>query len=124
MCSCCNATDYGETQRHFFVRASEHLRITFWTGKFVKTPKIFANFEYVLMDGHKVSFDYFSILLKESNVFKLQLMECLLISRNKPILSKNNLLFLGTIKLIMTLLLDIYCYVCNLMSIHQYYTKL
>ena len=25
MCSCCNATYYGESERHFFVRASEHL---------------------------------------------------------------------------------------------------
>ena len=28
MCSCCNGTYYGQTQRHFFVRASEHLGIT------------------------------------------------------------------------------------------------
>ena len=27
MCSCCNATYYGQTQRHFFVRASEHLTL-------------------------------------------------------------------------------------------------
>ena len=39
MCSCCNATYYGRTQRHFFVRASEHLGITPLTGKFVKTPR-------------------------------------------------------------------------------------
>ena len=27
MCSCCNATYYGQTQRHFFARASEHLTL-------------------------------------------------------------------------------------------------
>ena len=48
MCSCCNATYYGQTQRHFFVRASEYLGITLLTGKFVKTPKISAIFDHVI----------------------------------------------------------------------------
>ena len=39
MRSCCNAIYYGQAQRHFFVRASEHLGITLLTGEFVKTPK-------------------------------------------------------------------------------------
>ena len=39
MCNCCHATYYGQTQRHFFVTASEHLGITPFTGKFVKTTK-------------------------------------------------------------------------------------
>ena len=42
----------------------------------------------MLLDDHKASFDNFSILLKESNTFKLQLKESLLISRDKPILNK------------------------------------
>ena len=73
MCSCCSATYYGQTQRHFFVRASEHLGITPLTGKFVKMPKKSAIFDHMLLDGHKASFDNFSILLKENNAFKLQL---------------------------------------------------
>ena len=89
MCSCCNTTYYGQTQRHFFVRASEHLGITPLTGKFVKTPKKSAIFDHMLLDGHKASFDNFSILLKESNGFKLQLKESLLMSRDKLILNKN-----------------------------------
>ena len=89
MCSCCNATYYGQTQRHFFVRASEHLGITPLTGKLVKTPKKSAIFDHMLLDGHKASFDNFSILLKENNTFKLQLKESLLISRDKPILNRN-----------------------------------
>ena len=89
MCSCSNATYYGQTQRHFFVRASEHLGITPLTGKFVKTPKKSAIFDHMLLDGHKASFDNFSILLKESNACKLQLKESLLMSRDKPILNKN-----------------------------------
>ena len=38
------------------------------------------------LDGHEVSFDKFSILLKESSVFNG--MESLLISRDKSILNK------------------------------------
>ena len=67
MCSCCSATYFGQTQRHFFVRACEHPGITPLTGEFVKTPKNSAIFDHMLLDGHKASFDNFSILLKESN---------------------------------------------------------
>ena len=76
-------------KKNFFVRASEHLGITPLTGKFVKTPKKSAIFDHMLLDGHKASFDNFSILLKESNGFKLQLKESLLMSRDKLILNKN-----------------------------------
>ena len=37
-CSCCNATYYGNSERHFFVRASEHLGMTALTGNRVKNP--------------------------------------------------------------------------------------
>ena len=65
MCSCFNATYYGQAQRYFFVRASEHLGITPLTDKFVKTPKKSAIFDHMLLDGYKASFNNFSILLKE-----------------------------------------------------------
>ena len=65
---------YGQTQRHFFVRASEHLGITPLTGNFFKAHKKSAIFD-MLLDVHKASFDNFLILLKESNPFKLQLKE-------------------------------------------------
>ena len=73
MCTCCNATYYGQTQRHFLVRASEHLGITPLTGKFVKMLKKSAIFDNLLLDGHKASFDNFFILLKESNALLLLL---------------------------------------------------
>ena len=75
--------------RHLFVRASEHLCVTPLAGKFVKTPKKSAIFDYMSLDGNKASFDNFSIVLKETNPFKLQLKESLLISRDKLILNKN-----------------------------------
>ena len=68
---------------------SEHLGIKLLTGKFVKTPKKSAIFDHMLLDSHKASFDNFLILLKESNPFKLQWKESLLISGYKPILNKN-----------------------------------
>ena len=89
MCSCCKTTYYGQTERHFFVRASDHLGITPLSGKLVKIPKGSAIFDCMLLVGHKASFDNFSTLLKERNPFKLQLKESLLISRDKPILNKN-----------------------------------
>ena len=89
ICSCYNITYYGQTQRYFFVRASDHLGITPLTGNFVKKPNKSAIFYHVLLDGQKASFDNFSILLKESNPFKLQLKESLLVSCDKPISSKN-----------------------------------
>ena len=77
-CSCCNATYYGESERHFFVRASEHLGMTPLTGKRVKNPKKSAIFDHILLKGHDASFEDFTILLKENNKFKLHLKESFL----------------------------------------------
>ena len=79
MCGCSNTTYYGQGQRRFTVRASEHLGITPLTVKFVKTHRKSAIFDHMLLDGHEASFDNFPILSKESNPFKLQLKESLLI---------------------------------------------
>ena len=81
MCSCYNATYYGQTQT-FFVRVSEHLGNAPLTGKFVKTPKRSTTFYHLLLDGHKARFGNFSILLKDSIKFKLQLKEYLLKSHD------------------------------------------
>ena len=78
------------------------------TSKFVKTPKKSAIFDRMLLDGHKVSFHNFSILLKESNPFKLQLKESLLISRDKPILNKMFTPFPWNCLIDYDILLDIY----------------
>ena len=92
MSICCKATYYGQTQRHFFVRASEHLGISPLTGKFVKMPKK-SGISDMLLDGHKASFDNFLLLLEENNTFNLQLKESLLMSHDKRIL----LISLGTV---------------------------
>ena len=67
MCRCCNATYYGQTQRQFLVRASEHLRITSLTINFGKTLKESAIL-IMLLDGHKASFDSFFLYLKKKTM--------------------------------------------------------
>ena len=88
-CSCCNATYYGETERHLFVRASEHLGITPLTQKRVKCPKKSAIGEHILMTGHQSSYDNFSIIAFDNNSFKLRLKESLLIKKDNPELNRN-----------------------------------
>ena len=83
ICYCYNATCYGELERHFFVRASEHLGMTPLTGKQVKNPKKSAIFDHILLKGLDTSFEDFTIILKENNKFKLQLKESLLIKHGK-----------------------------------------
>ena len=89
MCSCCNATYYGESVRHSFVRASEHLSMTLLTGKRVKNAKKSAIFDHILLKGHDASFEDFTILLKENNKLKLHVQESLLIKCDKPELNRN-----------------------------------
>ena len=90
MCSCCNATCYRESERHFFVRASEQLGMELLTGKRVRNSKqkVRAIFDHILLNGHDASFEDFTILLKENNRFKLHLKESLLIKRDKPELNR------------------------------------
>ena len=88
-CSCCNATYHGETERHLFVRASEHLGITPLTQKGVKNPKKSAIMDHILLEGHNATYDDFSILFPENNQFKLHLKVPLLIKRDKPELNRN-----------------------------------
>ena len=63
-CTCCNTTYYGESERHFFVRASDHLDMTPLTGKWVKNPKKSAIFDHILLKGHDASFEDFYNSLK------------------------------------------------------------
>ena len=65
--SCCNATYHGESERHFFVIASEHLNMTTLTEKWVKSPKKSGIIDHILMKGYEGSFEDFTILLKENN---------------------------------------------------------
>ena len=88
-CSCCSAIYYGETERHLFVRTSEHLGITILTQKRVKNPQKSAIMDHILLESHNATYDDFSIFILEHNQFKLHLKESLLIKRDKPELSRN-----------------------------------
>ena len=89
-CGGCNATYYGKTKHHFKVRICEHLGISHLTEKKVKIDnnKLTAIQEHLLCCNYSPSFEDFSILTRESNDFKLKIMETLLIARDKPILNK------------------------------------
>ena len=79
-----------------FLRASKHLGITHLIAKFVKTSKKSAVFDHMLLDCSEKSFHNLSALSrlsKESNTFKLQLNESLLMLCDKCILNKNTYLF-------------------------------
>ena len=78
-----------ESERHFFVRASEHLGMTPLTGKRVKSSKKSAIFDQTLLNDHDASFEDFMILLKENNRLKSQLKESLLIKRDKSQFNRN-----------------------------------
>ena len=86
-CGGCNAIYYGKTKRHFKVRICELLGISHLTEKSVKIDnnKLTVIRELLLCCNYCPSFEDFSILTRESNDFKLKIMESLLIARHKPI---------------------------------------
>ena len=91
-CGGCNATYYGKIKRHFKVRICEHLSISHLTEKKVKIDnnKLTAIQEHLLCCNCSPFFEDFSILIRESNGFKLKIMESLLIARDKPILNNSD----------------------------------
>ena len=78
-----------ESERHFFVTASEHLGMIPFTGKRVKNSKKSAIFYQTVLNDHDASFEDFMILLKENNRLKSHLKESLLIKRDKSQLNRN-----------------------------------
>ena len=85
-----NPSYYGKTKRHFKVRICEHLGISHLTEKKLKIDNnnLTAIPEHLLCCSYSPSFEGFSILTRESNDFRLKIMESLLIARDKPTLNK------------------------------------
>ena len=81
-CSCCSTNYYDESERHFFVRASEHIGMIPLTGNQVKNSKKSAIFNCILLKGLDASFE-------DSN-FKLHLKESFLKKHGKPELNRNS----------------------------------
>ena len=86
----CNATNYYKTKRNYKIRICEHLGTLHLTGKKVKidNKRLTAIQEHLLCCNYSPSFEDFSIFTKESNDFKLKIMESLLYARHKPVLNK------------------------------------
>ena len=84
----CNATYYGKIKRHFKVRIWEHLDISHLTGKKVKIDnnKLTGIPEYLLCCNHAPYLGH--IWARESNDFKVKIMESLLIAHDKPVFDK------------------------------------
>ena len=88
-CGRCNAIYYAETCCHFKVRVGEHSSISPLTNKRSKSKKSIAVKAHMLICNQPVSFDYFKVLASSNSEFHLKIKESLLISRDQPILNKN-----------------------------------
>ena len=87
-CSNCNITYYGESERHFKVRAGEHVSTSPLTGKRVNNNKKASVKDHCLLSGYVCSFEDFTVLNHESHKFKRLIKESLLVSKDKPLLNK------------------------------------
>ena len=84
-CGRCNTTYYGETDRHLSVRVGEHSGVSPLTGKKSKYKKYTAVKDHMLFCEHVI----FKILATSDSDFHVKVKESLLISRDEPILNKN-----------------------------------
>ena len=109
-----NATYYGKTKRHFKVWISENLGISHLTWNKVKIDnKLMAIQEQLLCCNCSPSYEEFSILTKESNDFKLKIMETRLIAHDKPCLDKAN----------SSLPLELFWYIASMVIIWYFITS-
>ena len=82
-CGDCNATYYGKTKFQ-----SPNLSTSHWKKLKIDKNKLMAIQEHHFCFNYSPSFEVFSILTRESNDFKLKIMENLLIARDKSVLIK------------------------------------
>ena len=75
----CKVTYYWKTFRYFYTRAAEHMGICNLTGEHLENVKQSAISDHLLQCNCAINFDYFNILAKDCNKFKLLLRESLLI---------------------------------------------
>ena len=88
-CGSCNASYIGKTFRHMKVRVSEHMGVSPRTGKVVKGTLSTSVRDHMLFCDHKVTWDDFTVLGRESNHYLLDIKESLFIKRDQPLLNKN-----------------------------------
>ena len=88
-CGRCNATYYGETCRYLSVRVGEHSGVSPLTGKKSKSKKSTTVKDHMLFCDHIVSIDAFKTFGTSDSDFHVKVKESLFISRDEPILNKN-----------------------------------
>ena len=88
-CGRCYATYCGETCRHLRVRVGKQSVVSPLTRTNLKSKKSTAVKDYMLFCDHIVSIDDFKILATSDSDFHVKVKESLLISRDEPILNKN-----------------------------------
>ena len=87
-CRLSNESYYGECMRNLNVWIGEHIGISPPTRKQVK-PKSNSVDDHLLFCNHSATYDHFSILTRENNIFLLELKEILLIMKDKRSLNKS-----------------------------------
>ena len=71
------------------MRSSQYIGISHLTGKRVKwKPSAVSN--HLLLHNHDSDFNDFTILCRDNNGFRLLIKESISISRDSPVLNKNN----------------------------------
>ena len=89
-CGNCDITYIGKTTRHLLVRMSEHLGISYKTGKDRKynIKQTSAIREHLRVCNHKSDVNNFKILASANTDFELLIKESLLVDSEKPLLNK------------------------------------
>ena len=88
-CRSCTASYYSKTYRHMKVRVSEHQGVSPRTGKRVKGTLSTSVRDHMLDCDHRVAWEDFSIIGRESNHYLLETKESLFIKRDNPSLNRN-----------------------------------
>ena len=78
-CSCCNAGYIGETRKHFKVRYSQHLRISEYTGRPIKSGVPTTVSKHIFDNNCKCSKENFKIIGREEDYHKRLIKESLFI---------------------------------------------
>ena len=89
LCGRCNATYYGQTCWHLSVRVGKHSGVLPLTRKKSKSKKSTAVKDHMIFCDHIVSIDDFRILATGDSDLHVKVKEIILISRDEPILNKN-----------------------------------
>ena len=89
-CGNCDITYIGKTKRHFMVRISEHLGISYKTGKATKynDKQTTAVREHLRLCEHTSDVTNFKVLNHGSTDFELLIKESLLVGKEQPQLNK------------------------------------